>query len=143
MDDRSDYTLLQTAEGRRRLAGAARAWWEKNRAMPLVERWYRTLLDDSAGSDRWLEAAGGLVQPAGGLPPNRPGQPKPKAMMGDPLRKLHRASLSELLARRCRELAENSGEPRTRERNLSRLASLLIGSPGGTRQGLSPLSRRS
>ena len=79
MDDRSDYTLMQTAEGRKRLAGAARAWWEKHRAMPLIERWYRTLLDDSAGPDRWLEAADGLVQPPGGWLPRRPGQPQPEA----------------------------------------------------------------
>ena len=65
MDDMSDYTEMKTAEGRKRLAAAARALWEKNRAVPLVERWYRTLRDDSAGPARWLEAATGLVQPPG------------------------------------------------------------------------------
>ena len=34
MDDMSDYTEMKTAEGRKRLAGAARAFWEKNRAVP-------------------------------------------------------------------------------------------------------------
>jgi hypothetical protein len=78
MDDGSDYTQMRTAEGRKRLAGVARSWWDKNRAMPLIERWYRTLLDDSAGPDRWLEAADGLVQPPGGWLPWRPGPPQPK-----------------------------------------------------------------
>ena len=86
-------TELATAAGRKRLAAAARVLLEKNRAVPLVERWYRTLRDDSAGTARWLEAASGIVQPAGRGAPNvgyltvrRPGQPQPKAMTGEPLR---------------------------------------------------------
>ncbi|MCL2430694.1 MAG: hypothetical protein FWD12_15835, partial [Alphaproteobacteria bacterium] len=117
MADGTDYTQMETAEGRKELARAARAWWEKNRAWPLVERWYRTLLDDSAGADRWLEAASGLVKPPGGWPSSGPGQRPPKAMMGDPLRKLRRTSVSELLARRCRELAETGEDYPIRERN--------------------------
>ena len=112
MDDMSDYTEMKTAEGRKRLAGAARALWEKNRAVPLVERWYRTLADDSAGPARWLEAATGLVQPPGRGAPvmgyftvRRPGPPQPEAMMGERLRKLRHPSVSELLARRCKEIA--------------------------------------
>ena len=44
---------------RKALADSIRRFWEKTRSVPLVERWYRTLLDDSAGPPRWLEAAGG------------------------------------------------------------------------------------
>ncbi len=111
IDNMSDYIELKTAEGRKRLAGAARALWEKNRAVPLVERWYRSLLDDSAGPARWLEAASGLVQPPSRGAPSmvsfaarRPGQPQPKVMMGDPLRDRRDPSVSELLARRCKAL---------------------------------------
>ncbi len=52
MNDMTDYTEMKTAEGRKRLAGVARVLWEKDRAVPLVERWYRTLADDSAGPAR-------------------------------------------------------------------------------------------
>ena len=53
-----------------------RQFWERTRSVPLVERWYKTLLDDSAGPARWLEAAGGIVQPD--VPPaRRTGNPVP------------------------------------------------------------------
>ncbi len=111
-DDRSDYSDLPTPEGRKRLAAAARALWEKNRAVPLVERWYRTLRDDSAGTHRWLEAATGLVQPPGRGAPfmgyftvRSPGEPQPRALMGEPLRERRDPSVSELLARRCEAIA--------------------------------------
>ena len=112
MDDSSDYTLLKTVEGRKRLAAAARALWEKNRAVPLIDHWYRTLRDDSASRARWLEAATGLIQPPGiGTPQflmyftvRRPGQP-PRPLMGEPLRNRRDPSVSELLARRCQEIA--------------------------------------
>ncbi len=49
-------------EGRRAVADGIRAYWEKNRAVPLVERWYRTLADDVASPGEWLQAAGNIVQ---------------------------------------------------------------------------------
>ena len=49
---------------RKELARSIRDFWMKNRAIPLAERWYRTLRDDSAGLDRWLEAAAEIVQPS-------------------------------------------------------------------------------
>jgi len=112
MDNMSDYTELQTAEGRKRLARVARAFWEKNREVPLVERWYRALRDDSAGEARWFEAATGLVQPSGRGAPfmgyftvRRPGQPQPTALMGEPLRERRDPGVSALLARRCAAMA--------------------------------------
>ena len=48
-DREQSTTRRDTPEGRKRLAAAMRAFWEKNRAVPLVERWYRDLRDDSAG----------------------------------------------------------------------------------------------
>jgi hypothetical protein len=112
MDNMSDYTELKTAEGRKRLAAAARALWEKNREVPLIERWYRALRDDSAGIPRWLEAATGLVQPPSRGAPfmgyftvRGPGEPQPRALMGEPLRERNDPSVSELLARRCEAIA--------------------------------------
>ena len=39
-------------EGRKAVADRIRAYWEKNRGVPLVERWYRTLADDVAAPGR-------------------------------------------------------------------------------------------
>ena len=59
-----DNLSARGAEGReRRSPTQVRAYWEKNRAVPLVERWYRTLADDDAGPAEWLQAAGNIVQP--------------------------------------------------------------------------------
>ncbi len=110
-----DQAALRTPEGRQRLAAAIRTFWEKNREIPLVERWSRTLRDDSAGSRRWLEAAAGLTQPSeadrplvviGAVLPRRPG-PAP-SMKGEPLRSRHDPSVSDLLARRSAEPARSS-----------------------------------
>ena len=61
-----------------------RQFWERNRAIPLVERWYKLLLDDSAGPARWAEAVGGIAGPDA-----RPGvyrKPGPALSPGEPLR---------------------------------------------------------
>ena len=115
----SDFIALDTADGRKRLAQAARAFWEKNSSVPLVERWYRSLRDDAAGPARWIEAASGLVQPTGRAAPpmvyltiRKPGQAELGTPRGELLRKLRNSSVSELLARRCLELAR-SGNPQT------------------------------
>jgi hypothetical protein len=49
-------------EGRKAVADDIRAYWEKNRGVELVERWYRTLADDVAAPAEWLQAAGNIVQ---------------------------------------------------------------------------------
>ena len=47
-------------KGRKAVADRIRAYWEKNRGIPLVERWYRTLADDIAAPGEWLQAAGNI-----------------------------------------------------------------------------------
>lgn len=49
-------------EGRVAVADQIRAYWMKNRNVSLVERWYRTLADDHAQPNAWLQAAGNIVQ---------------------------------------------------------------------------------
>ena len=119
LDTGDDYLARTTPEGRKKLAAAMRVFWEKNRAFPLVERWYRALRDDSAGADRWLEAAAGLAQPANGGGPyyaRRSSVSKPKkagevqALKGDPLRSRHDPSISDLMARRVMDILR-SGNP--------------------------------
>jgi hypothetical protein len=113
LEDGDEYTARTTPEGRKRLAAAMRAFWVQNRAITLEERWYRALRDDSAGTDRWLEAAAGIVQPAGengppytgrvyALNPLKAGEVP--ALKGDPLRSRHGPSVSELMARRVMDI---------------------------------------
>ena len=49
---------------RRASAAAIRAYWENNRGVPELERYYRTLSDDRATKAQWLDAAEALAQPA-------------------------------------------------------------------------------
>jgi hypothetical protein len=82
-------------------AKAIREYWHANRGVPLADRWYRILADDSAETNRWLEAAGGIVSPAGngtsGLRPPA-GDPKPGPMQGESLRAGRDPSVSALMA---------------------------------------------
>ncbi len=91
------------------------AYWEKNRAIPLVERWYRTLADERAGGGAWLEAAGHIIQPEnvrtvpGGGPfvvtetsPVRPGERPPPR--GESLRQGHEPTVAALMARRVESM---------------------------------------
>jgi len=96
---------------RQALADSIRRFWEKTRSVPLVERWYRTLLDDSAGSARWLEAAGGIVQPdvEQGMPFPEPGT---RPMKGEPLRVGRDPSVTALMLRRARQI-ERMDYPQT------------------------------
>ncbi|WP_435016305.1 hypothetical protein TA3x_003869 [Tundrisphaera sp. TA3] len=119
-DGNEDYSAQATPEGRKKLAGAMRAYWEKNRATPPPERWFRDLGDDKAGPDRWAEAIGGLAsnstiqRTADGMnvlvrrPPGPDGKP---AMAGEPYRSRRDPSVSELMARRIAEIAR--GTPNT------------------------------
>jgi hypothetical protein len=52
-----------------RFAGAAeyRAYWQKYRTVVSpAERWYRTLLDDEAGRNQWMQSAGNILGRADG-----------------------------------------------------------------------------
>jgi hypothetical protein len=108
------YGLRQNdLKGRKELARAMRAFWIKNRAISLNERWYRTLRDDAAGRDRWFEAAGGIVEAsdnAGLFAAAGPRQPTPRPMKGEELRSRRDPSVSALLVRRISEITR-SGDP--------------------------------
>jgi len=105
-------------EPRKQLARSIRDYWAKNRTISLAERWYRTLRDDAAGLDRWLEAAreivkdsesAGLLDIVGLNATARPPQPAPP-MKGEELRSRRDPSVSDLLARRIAEIAR-AGNP--------------------------------
>jgi len=94
---------------RKALASSIRQFWEKTRSVPRIEQWYRTLLDDSAGTPPWLEAAGRIVAPdvEEGMPLPKPGT---RPMRGEPLRVGRNPSVTALMLRRARQY-EPKGNP--------------------------------
>jgi hypothetical protein len=97
---------------RKALADAMRQFWQKTRLVPLVERRYRTLLDDSAGPVRWLEAAAALVQP--GIPEGMQfAAPGARTMKGEPLRSGRDPSITVLMLRRSGQIERTGGDPQT------------------------------
>ncbi len=92
-------------------AAAIQVYWDKYKSQSLTERWYGVLADDAASPAQWLEAAGQIVGPndeeirsnevAYGLRPNGSVLP----MHGEALRDGHQPSVSDLMARRVRDLA--------------------------------------
>ncbi len=96
-----------TSDAKRQLAPIIRADWEKARAVPKAQRPYLVLQDDTAGAQKWLDAARAITASA---------DPKFTSydlsslrqrkvpFWGEPLRALQKPSVSELLARRSNEL---------------------------------------
>ena len=106
-----------TPAGRRQHAEDIRAYWNKFRGVRQAERWYRTLADDTATAEQWLEAASRVVEPAGAKPLGyrrppelkRPPGREPR-LTGAGLRGKAGPSVAELMARRADDLAEGGLE---------------------------------
>jgi hypothetical protein len=90
------------AQKRKELADRIQAYWDKNRSIPRVERWYRTLADDEAGVGLWLEAAGLIVQ--------LESVEKPR-LRGEPLRDGRSPSVEELMKRRGESMRATADAP--------------------------------
>jgi hypothetical protein len=105
------YQVESGALSRKDLARSMREFWNRNRALPLTERWYRMLRDDSSGYGRWSEAAASIVQPTDQVGPAAQGahvgalEPSAAPMKGEELRSRRDPSVSELLARRVLQIA--------------------------------------
>jgi len=91
-----------------------RAYWNKYKHLPLTDRWYSILDDDSAHA-RWDEAAANIVQPEnvrrfpGGLSISHPAPTNaPTRLDGESLRVRTNPSVSELMARRALEVPAGS-----------------------------------
>lgn len=134
----ADSLTAHGLEGRRQAAAAIRAYWQKNKALSLLERWHQTLSDDESTPDRSLEAADNIIQDAdvdvsrssmfGGswtMTPKRASGTVP-AMRGEALRSKIEPSVSDLLITRIRELDAPTGRwPDTSLRTKVQLALAL------------------
>jgi hypothetical protein len=101
---------------RRAVAARIRSYLERYGGLPLEERWYRTLADDSASTEEWMQAAANIVSVFNydGVPPAWAfvDAPVPAAraarntrLRGESLRDKDSPSVAELFIRRMRELA--------------------------------------
>lgn len=108
-----------TPEGMKLQAALFRDHWNRNRGLAPTERWYRTLADDSATAEAWLQAASRIVQPAGS--PRTPYRQSPDIdqkrdpktkLAGHELRSKVEPSVAELMARRSEDLIEREFENR-------------------------------
>ncbi|MDR3621779.1 MAG: hypothetical protein P4L85_20670 [Paludisphaera borealis] len=104
---------------RKALADQIQSYWDKNKSVPLVERWYRTLADDEAGNAAWLAAAGMITQPmnvetifgAGALIVTERKKVKPgdrPPLRGEKLRDGRAPSVADLMARRAESMRTGS-----------------------------------
>jgi hypothetical protein len=108
----AEYRARDGMAARKELAKSMRDFWNKNRAVPLTERWYRTLRDDRAGLRQWKVAAARIVQPADAGPPFIAsaiivGPPSAEPGTGEVLRSRRDPSVSQLMARRALEAARH------------------------------------
>ena len=112
----SDTLTAHRSEGRKEVAAAIRAYWQKYKGKALEERWYQTLSDDKAAPSQWLEAAGNIVQDSDTqvirstmvgvvtrFSERKPGTIPP--MRGELLRAKTNPSILDLLLRRMQDLS--------------------------------------
>ncbi|HET6892884.1 MAG TPA: hypothetical protein VFH31_17395 [Pyrinomonadaceae bacterium] len=112
-----DTTRQGRLDERRAVVAQIRRYLKEYGGLSLEERWYRILSNDHASADQWLEAAGFIVQRAdyNDLPPSwvftELRAPKPGEafqLRGESLRRKTNPTISELLIRRMRELAQRA-----------------------------------
>jgi hypothetical protein len=110
-----DNLSARGLQGRKAVADRIRSYWEKNRGVPLVERWYRTLVDDRAAPAQWLQAAGNIAQhenvaviPGSTASTTTRTTPLPAGarptLRGEALRTKQNPGVAELMARRVNEI---------------------------------------
>ncbi|BCM89797.1 hypothetical protein IAD21_01645 [Abditibacteriota bacterium] len=122
-------TQFSEAKDRKSLIAQIRAFWQKNKGVSIAERPYRTLQDDGATPQQWLDAAQEITRPAnvqrfGNVTQTSMLAPGIKASLtGESLRTKTDPGVSELLTRRSNALAK--GEDSTKIEIASQLALLL------------------
>ncbi|MEX1230035.1 MAG: hypothetical protein WEB58_07330, partial [Planctomycetaceae bacterium] len=105
------YSVLiapdKVMEHKKEVADEIREYWDKVKDTPLTQRWYDALADDEA-TDKWLEAANLITRPTSF-------KTKDSTMRGEPLRDISDPSVTELMAKRVRQLTLKDKAPSSRE----------------------------
>jgi hypothetical protein len=86
------------------LAARLRAYWGDYGKLPPAERWFHKLADDNAGSAAWADALGNIVHT---VEPTE-GNTNKAWLVGDPLRAKSGPSVTDLLVRRAKTLADSA-----------------------------------
>lgn len=111
-----DDLTAHGAAGRKAVAGSIRAYWNKYKGLPLDERWFQILANDSAGAEQWLQAMSNITRPVDvsvspssmfgtgwvTVPNRKPGEKPP--MRGEKLRSKQNPSVIDLTARRIEQI---------------------------------------
>ncbi len=111
----SDNLSTQGQKTRDQVADQIRAYWDRYKAFPLVERWYQALANDQAGAQGWGEAAGNItrrenvtvVPSSSAFTSTVSTEPKPgevPRLRGESLRVGHTPTVSDLMIRRAESL---------------------------------------
>lgn len=91
-----------TRQDRKAIVERIRAHWHKIRNMSSADGWYEILRDDSQSPDRWVEAVKRTIAYGGPTV----GEAKERAARRETMRKKRNPSMTELLVKRARSLAE-------------------------------------
>ena len=126
--------------------GEARAYWKKNRDVAEEDRWYATLLDDTAGKEQWLQAAMRIVQPTDvavsvsgwRTVPNRRPEDVP-TIRGEPLREKSAPTVLELLGRRASDVSSQGRPGSERTWAMRDACSLVLAAASWDAEGAKPL----
>ncbi len=106
----SEFSPAGSPASKADAADAIEAYWDKNKGVSVEERWYRTLADDNAGPKQWLDAAHEIIRPSdekvrgGWIETGVRKQGVRIAPQGEALRQGHTPSVSNLMARRVKNI---------------------------------------
>ena len=106
-----------SAKIREAIANQYQTYWNEYKSTPLVERWYKTLLDDKAGIANWLQALENIIQAES--------RENPK-YQGESLRQGHEPTVSALLARRIDAMLKRNSNDRNSLDYAINLAGKLV-----------------
>ena len=129
----SSYQGTGSTAWRKTLARGIRDYWNAHKNLLPCERWYRTLADDDARPEQWLEAAGNIVHREDGgfdrfrgwtgAPAARPDEPPKPA--GEPLRNTASPSVAGLMKKRIPQLAAATPRENDYEKSVDRACRMI------------------
>jgi hypothetical protein len=141
-----DELTAHGAAGRKAAAERMRAYWKKYKGLPLDERWFRMLGDESAGAEQWLQAMADItrpvnvtVSPSGMTIVNQPQPGEKPGLTGEKLRSKRNPSVLDLVAKRIEELDRPEADSSLRLQRLAAASDLALKLPEWDAVGAVPI----